>query len=257
MKPTELRTYLYEEANKAMSAAGFNSYPQKVLQGCYSYKINEGCIGQVNLWAYPHQPFDFKLRNQRLISQYCQIGLRHLRLQARKVLRLIISILVFLIGGFASAAHSEQINEANIIASANDFVQSVQNDEEQDPPPTSTPIEPENCTGMLDWETVKRLQAKRNKTIKELNEKTLHLQQKHTHTTVERVALSKLHIDLAKRYEALEEFKQAAAEYKLAAKLLKNIKAEEELYRNALLSAQHGNDNRSLKTIDARHKQNR
>ncbi|MDP3508096.1 MAG: hypothetical protein Q8T09_08910 [Candidatus Melainabacteria bacterium] len=54
MKPTELRTYLYEEANKAMSAAGFNAYPQKALQGCYSYKINEGCIGQVTLGASPH-----------------------------------------------------------------------------------------------------------------------------------------------------------------------------------------------------------
>lgn len=41
MKPTELRKYLYDEANKAMGAAGVNAYPQKALQGCYSYRINE------------------------------------------------------------------------------------------------------------------------------------------------------------------------------------------------------------------------
>lgn len=54
MKPTDLRRYLYVEADKAMIDAGFNVYPQKALAGCYSYKINDDCTGQVCLGAAPH-----------------------------------------------------------------------------------------------------------------------------------------------------------------------------------------------------------
>jgi hypothetical protein len=182
----------------------------------------------------------FRRRDGTLIYRNCPIGLHQLRRQGQKVLQIVSSLIGLLVSGFASVASGEPLSKDKSPASSTQSVQNAENGQEQPP----NYLHNENDIGMVDWETVKRYSQahsfakEQSKMNKALEKRTLELKSEHPHKTAERVALSKSYIDIANQYYFAYEYKQAAAEYRNAAKLLKNIEEEKELYHSVILSIQ-------------------
>lgn len=139
-------------------------------------------------------------------------------------------------------AYGEPVSKANSTDTKNKSVQDLENEQDLAPPYLYN----KNDIGILDWNSVKELALKqqqansqRRKAVKTaLEERALQLKNEHPQTTADKVALSKSHIDIANQYYFLKEYKEAAEEYENAAKFLKNIKKEKELYCSVVSSVQ-------------------
>lgn len=185
----------------------------------------------------------FKRRDGTLINRNCPIGLRQLRRQGQKVLQIVSSLIGLLVSGF-SVASGEPLSKDKSPVTTNVSARGIESEIEAPPPCLEDEI-----TGLLNWNDVKRLseanslskkQIETKKALEKqaLEKRALQLENEHPRTTAERIALSKSYIDIANQYYFANEYKQAAAEYKKAAKLLKNIREEKELYHSVISSIQ-------------------
>jgi|GEM_PF-5179945 hypothetical protein len=174
----------------------------------------------------------FKRSDGTIITKNCPIGLRSLRRQGERLRKFLSSICGLLLSGISSVAYAET---------------SLQNEVQEKGSPLpefASPPMPEatSFTGLLDWDTVKKLQhdktAVQSISVSELLRREVQIRSEHPHTTTEKIAVAKNYVSIGDAYYSLKQFRKASATFKKAANLLKSVDSEKELYSKLLLSIQ-------------------
>jgi len=174
----------------------------------------------------------FKRSDGTIITENCPIGLRSLRRQGERLRKFLSSICGLLLSGISSVVYGEtQLqNEVQVKGSSLSEIAS---------PPMS---EVTSFTGLLDWDTVKKLQqdktALQSISASEILRREVQIRSEHPHTTTEKIDVAKKYVSIGDAYYSLKQFRKASTTFKKAAKLLKSVDSEKELYSKLLLSIQ-------------------
>lgn len=176
----------------------------------------------------------FRRKDGTILSDNCPKGLRAMRDRSKQLLRLASSFVALLVSNFAAALASEPakakpINSSSSASSA-DRVERGEPTLKTDGPPEQR-LMGKPSMNSLNTSKVSPIPRKEL-----LQKKVAELEAKPHSSEAAKSELANAYIELAHSQNSCNNFKQAASDFSQAAKLLKKMKSQKQLYANVLLN---------------------
>lgn len=179
----------------------------------------------------------FRRKDGTILSDNCPKGLRAMRDRSKQILRIASSFVALVVSNFAAALANEPAKAKPINSSSSTSSSSSASKVERGEPTLKTDGPPEQrlmgkpsmnslSTGAISPVPRKEL----------LQKKVAELEAKPHGSEAAKSELAKAYIELAHSQNSCNNFKQAASDFSQAAKLLKKMNSQKQLYANVLLN---------------------
>ena len=179
----------------------------------------------------------FRRKDGTILSDNCPKGLRAMRDRSKQILRIASSFVALVVSNFAAALANEPAKAKPINSSSSTSSSSSASKVERGEPSLKTEGQPEQRlmgkpsmnglnTGAISPVPRKEL----------LQKKVAELEAKPHSSEAAKSELAKAYIELAHSQNSCNNFKQAASDFSQAAKLLKKMNSQKQLYANVLLN---------------------
>lgn len=176
----------------------------------------------------------FRRKDGTILSDNCPKGLRAMRDRSKQFLRLASSFVALLVSSFAAALANEPAKTKPINSGSSSSASSSASQVERGEPTLKTDGQPEQrLMGKPSMNTSKVSPVPR-KDI--LQKKVAELEAKPHSSEAAKSELANAYIELAHSQNSCNNFKQAASDFSQAAKLLKKMNSQKQLYANVLLN---------------------
>ncbi len=187
----------------------------------------------------------FRRKDGTILSDNCPKGLRAVRDRSKQLLKLASSFVALLVSNFAAALANEPVKAKPINSSSS---ASSSSSPSSSPSSSASHVERGEPTLKTDGQPEQRLMGK--PTMNGLNtgtvspvprkellqKKVAELEAKPHGSEAAKSELANAYIELAHSQNSCNNFKQAASDFSQAAKLLKKMKSQKQLYANVLLN---------------------
>lgn len=181
----------------------------------------------------------FRRKDGTILSDNCPKGLRAMRDRSKQLLRLASSFVALLVSNFAATLANEpfKAKPTNSGSSASSSSSSSASYAGKGEPTLKTDWQPEQrlmgkpSMNSLNTSTVSPVPRKEL-----LQKKVAELEAKPHSSEAAKSELANAYIELAHSQNSCNNFKQAASDFSQAAKLLKKMKSQKQLYANVLLN---------------------
>jgi hypothetical protein len=175
----------------------------------------------------------FRRKDGTILSDNCPKGLRAMRDRSKQILRIASSFVALLVSNFAAALANEPAKAKPINSNASSSASHVERGE----PSLKTDGPPEQRLmgkPSMDSRTSNIVSPMPRK--EQLQKKVAELEAKPHGSEAAKLELANAYIELAHSQNSCNNFKQSASDFSQAAKLLKKMKSQKQLYANVLLN---------------------